>query len=472
MLFTSLEFAIFFPIVFCLYWLLKKYHKAQLSLILLSSYVFYGWWDWRFLSLIIFSSVADFTLGILLGKEEDPKLRKLLVGISLLVNLGLLGVFKYFDFFAESFVAAFSWFGQDISYSTLNIVLPVGISFYTFQTLSYTLDVYRGKLKPTKNILAFFSFVSFFPQLVAGPIERASHLLGQFYSPRKFDYAWAVSGVRLFIWGFFKKMVIADNAASLVNPIFENYSEQNSIVLILGAILFAFQIYGDFSGYSDMAIGLSRILGFDLMLNFRFPYLAKSINDFWKRWHISLSSWFRDYLYIPIGGSYGSNLFSFRNVMIVFLVSGFWHGANWTFIVWGLIHGLMYVPLFLKKSQNKSRETESTFGLAMSTIFTFLVVCLAWVFFRSESVSEAFSYLSGVFTNSGSANIILASNKRLLTLCVVLFAAVVMMMVEFNYERKGKNEVLLPSYGLGIVVLGIMFFGAFSNPEDFIYFQF
>lgn len=471
MLFTSIEFAIFLPIVFTLYWIAAKHRKTQLAIILVSSYVFYAWWDWRFLGLIVFSSLVDFLIGLAIGKESSQKRQKVLLSISLMTNLGLLGIFKYYNFFLESFTEAFSLFGQNVSVSRLDIILPVGISFYTFQTLSYTIDVYRGKLEPTKDILAFFSFVSFFPQLVAGPIERASHLLSQFVTPRRFDYAFAVSGVRIFIWGFFKKVVIADNAASLVDPIFSNYADQSSLALVFGAILFAFQIYGDFSGYSDMAIGLSRILGFDLMLNFRFPYIAQNINDFWKRWHISLSSWFRDYLYIPLGGSHGTSLFALRNVMIVFIVSGFWHGANWTFMIWGLIHGLMYIPLFLKKSK-QNLTVHKPIRRLPNILTTFFVVCVAWIFFRSESLNDAMGYIYGMASNSGSSNLILASNQRVLVLVVVFIASLVMLMLEFRAEAQQKSEVLLPSYALGLVVMAIAFFGAFNNPEDFIYFQF
>jgi alginate O-acetyltransferase complex protein AlgI len=471
MLFNSIEFAIFLPVVFFLYWAFSSKHRLQLIVVLLSSYLFYGWWDWRFLGLIIFSSFVDFAIGWQLGKTDDQKNRKLLLALSLIINLGMLGFFKYFNFFTEAFADAFTFFGKEISPSRLNIILPVGISFYTFQTLSYTFDIYRRTLKPTNDWLAFFSYVSFFPQLVAGPIERASHLLGQFQTKRIFNYDFAVSGIRLLVWGMFKKVVIADNAAVLVNPIFESYESQSSISLIFGAILFTFQIYGDFSGYSDMAVGLSRIFGFDLMLNFRFPYLAQNINDFWKRWHISLSTWFRDYLYLPLGGSRGSTLFSLRNVMIVFLVSGFWHGANWTFIVWGLIHGLMYIPLFIKKSHQNIHDRHFIKKIP-GILGTFIIVTIAWIFFRADSIFDAFNYLFGIVSNHGSANIIFSSNQRILILVVVLFNAFVMLGIEAFFEQKQKQEVLLSNLGLVLILLAIFFFGAFQNHEDFIYFQF
>ncbi|MAN29054.1 MBOAT family O-acyltransferase, partial [Mesonia sp.] len=305
MLFNSIDFAIFLPIVFTLYWVLRNQLKLQNLLIVVASYIFYGMWDWRFLFLILFSTVVDYTMGILIEKNDSKNKKKLFLWISILVNLGFLGYFKYSNFFLENFVYAFSFLGQDLKFRGLEIVLPVGISFYTFQTLSYTIDVYRKKLSPTKDFIAFSAFVSFFPQLVAGPIERATHLLPQFYRKRKFDYELAVNGMRQILWGLFKKVVIADNCAQFANQIFNNYEDYSGSTLILGAVFFTFQIYGDFSGYSDIAIGISRLFGFDLMRNFAYPYFSRDIAEFWRRWHISLSTWFRDYLYIPLGGSRG-----------------------------------------------------------------------------------------------------------------------------------------------------------------------
>lgn len=471
MLFNSIEFAIFLPIVFILYWALRKHFRFQLYILLVASYIFYGWWDWRFLSLIIFSSGIDFLIGKRLGTLTAESKRKMLLGLSLLTNLGLLGFFKYYNFFSESLSEAFTFFGKEIPTGRLDIILPVGISFYTFQTLSYTIDVYRRKLEPTDDWLAFFGFVSFFPQLVAGPIERASHLLGQFQKPRIFDYSFAVSGIRLIIWGLFKKIVIADNAAFMVDEIFLDYTNQSSLSLILGVVLFAFQIYGDFSGYSDIAIGLSRIFGFDLMLNFRFPYLAQNINDFWKRWHISLSSWFRDYVYIPLGGSRVSTWVSFRNVLIVFLVSGFWHGANWTFIIWGLIHGILYVPFFFMKPHQDLHEHSILKNLP-KIFLTFTVVCLGWIFFRADSLSQAVNYIGLMFTNEGSSNFIFEANKRKIILGIVMLCIMGMMIIEGYYESKQRKEVLLPSWSLVLIVLFIFYFGGFKNHESFIYFQF
>jgi len=309
MLFNSLDFALFLPLVFTLYWTLSRFGtRFQNSIIVVASYVFYGWWDWRFLTLILFSTVVDYSVGILMSKETKESRRKGLLWLSILVNLGLLGFFKYSNFFIENFISAFTVFGSSISISSLNIILPVGISFYTFQTLSYSIDIYRKKLEPTKDFVSFCAFVSFFPQLVAGPIERATNLLPQFYHKRTFNYESAVNGMRQILWGLVKKMVIADNAAVLANEIFNNSESLPGSALALGAIFFTFQIYGDFSGYSDIAIGTARLFGFNLMQNFAFPYFSRDISEFWRRWHISLSTWFRDYVYIPLGGSRGSSI--------------------------------------------------------------------------------------------------------------------------------------------------------------------
>ncbi|MDN3644276.1 MBOAT family O-acyltransferase, partial [Lutimonas halocynthiae] len=336
MLFNSLDFAIFLPIVFVLYWFVtNKNLKLQNLLIVVASYVFYGWWDWRFLSLILFSTLVDYTVGRKLRDENNGSRRLLLLWTSIIVNLGFLGFFKYYNFFLDNFIEAFSFFGYVFKAGSLQIILPVGISFYTFQTLSYTIDVYKKKLEPTKDFIAFAAFVSFFPQLVAGPIERATNLLPQFYKKRTFDSNKAIDGLKQILWGLFKKVVIADNAAQFANEIFNNSGDYSGSTLFLGALFFAFQIYGDFSGYSDIAIGTSRLFGFNLMKNFAFPYFSRDIAEFWRRWHISLSTWFRDYLYIPLGGSRGGLSMKIRNTFIIFIVSGFWHGANWTFIVWG-----------------------------------------------------------------------------------------------------------------------------------------
>ena len=406
MLFNSLDFAFFLPIVFFLYWFVfNKNLNFQNALIVISSYVFYGWWDWKFLTLIVFSTFIDFNIGIQLSKTSSKSKRKILLWGSILTNIGLLGFFKYYNFFITNFIKAFSLFGTSLEISTLQIILPVGISFYTFQTLSYTIDVYKRKLEPTQNLIAFSAFVSFFPQLVAGPIERATQLLPQFDKKRDFNYVKAVNGLKQILWGLFKKVVIADNCADFANLIFNNSSSYSGSTLALGAFFFAFQIYGDFSGYSDIAIGTARLFGFNLMQNFNFPYFSRDIAEFWRRWHISLSTWFRDYLYIPLGGSKGSSLSKIKNTFIIFLVSGFWHGANWTFIAWGFLNALYFLPLLVLNKNRKNTDTvamEKTFPSLreiFQILFTFSITVFAWIFFRAESISHAFQYIKGIFTN-------------------------------------------------------------------------
>jgi len=400
MLFNSIDFAIFLPTVFIFYWFITNRNlRLQNILIVASSYVFYGWWNWRFLSLIIFSTIVDYTIGRKLNIEDKQIKRKALLWSSILVNLGFLGFFKYYNFFLDNFISAFSLFGTEIKANSLNIILPVGISFYTFQTLSYTIDVYKRKLEPTKDFIAFSAFVSFFPQLVAGPIERATNLLPQFYNKRNFDYSKAVDGMRQILWGLFKKIVIADNCAEYANLIFNNSTDYSGTTLILGAIFFTFQIYGDFSGYSDIAIGTSRLFGFSLMRNFAFPYFSRDIAEFWRRWHISLSTWFRDYLYIPLGGSRGSNLMKVRNTFIIFIVSGFWHGANWTFIIWGALNAIYFLPLLLTKNNRNHIDIVAkgkllpTFREFTFMLITFGLTVFAWIFFRAESVEHASQFI-------------------------------------------------------------------------------
>jgi D-alanyl-lipoteichoic acid acyltransferase DltB (MBOAT superfamily) len=367
--------------------------------------VFYGWWDYRFLSLIFLSTIVDYIIGLNIPKQNSEKNKKLLLWCSVFFNLSVLGFFKYYNFFVDSWIDLFSSVGYDIkSVWTLNIILPVGISFYTFQTMSYTIDIYRKKLEPTKDFISFASFVSFFPQLVAGPIERASNLLPQILKKREFKHEQGVQGLRLILWGMFKKVVIADSLAPIVDNIFSNYQDFGGGILWLGAIYFAFQIYCDFSGYSDIAIGTSKLFGFELMSNFKFPYFSRNIGEFWRRWHISLSTWFRDYLYIPLGGSKDGKWKSIRNIFIIFLVSGFWHGANWTFIVWGLFHAILFLPSFIFKTNRKY----TTSIIAENTILpspkeclqvgtTFFLVVIGWVFFRNETISDSFEFLYKMF---------------------------------------------------------------------------
>ena len=407
MLFNSIDFAIFLPIIFVIYWGFGQSNiRLQNVLIVMASYFFYGWWDWRFLSLIAFSTLVDFAVGVVLDKQEKPVNRKLLLWLSVGVNLGFLGFFKYFNFFLDNFTKTFSFLGFEISNASLNIILPVGISFYTFQTLSYTIDVYQKRLKATKDLVAFSAFVCFFPQLVAGPIERATNLLPQFLNQRQFNYQQAKDGLRQILWGLFKKIVIADNCAKYVNIIFDNHDSYSGSTLVLGGVLFAFQIYGDFSGYSDIAIGTSRLFGFNLMQNFAFPYFSRDIAEFWRRWHISLSTWFRDYVYIPLGGSQVSKWKVIRNVFIIFIVSGFWHGANWTFIAWGALNAIYFLPLLLLKRNRKNMSSyvnEShmpQFKVLVQIVFTFAITVIAWIFFRAETITHAFEYLSRIPTRS------------------------------------------------------------------------
>ena len=404
MLFNSFEFIIFLVLVFSLYWLVfSKEIKSRNAFLLVCSYTFYGWWDWRFLGLIILSSGVDFALGKRMDTVQKPSKRKRLLWMSLIVNLGILGVFKYYNFFVHSFAKAFQSIEFPVDQLTLEVILPVGISFYTFQTLSYTIDIYRGKMEPEKDWLAFFAFVAFFPQLVAGPIERASHLLPQFRRIYLFNHDLARDGLRQMLWGFFKKIAVADTCALYVPIIFGAHQEQSGATLLIGCFLFAIQIYGDFSGYSDIAIGCSKLFGFDLRQNFDYPYFSRNIGEFWRRWHISLSTWFRDYLYIPLGGSKGGKYMTLRNLFVVFLISGLWHGARWTYVVWGLCHVLMYVPGFLRRTnrtflgQISPGRIYPDLNSFVRIVITFTLTSIAWVFFRSYDMPQALGYLSKMF---------------------------------------------------------------------------
>lgn len=483
MLFNSVDFAIFLPIVFIIYWfLVNKNLKMQNMLIVAASYLFYGWWDWRFLSLIFFSTLVDYFVGIGLLRQNNLKLRKVLLIISIIVNLGFLGFFKYYNFFLDNFITAFTFLGAEIQANTLNIILPVGISFYTFQTMSYSIDVYKRKLEPTKDFVAFAAFVSFFPQLVAGPIERATHLLPQFYAKRTFNYSKAVDGMRQILWGLFKKIVIADNCAEYANMIFNNSGDYSGSTLVLGALFFTFQIYGDFSGYSDIAIGTSRIFGFDLMRNFNFPYFSRDIAEFWRRWHISLSTWFRDYLYIPLGGSKGGIWMKIRNTFIIFIVSGFWHGANWTFIVWGALNAIYFLPLLLTNNNRTNLETVAKGKLFpslkefFSIVLTFGLTVFAWIFFRANNIEHAISFISEIFSPTlFTIPYFSGLEHGLVTISlVVIFVAFEWLGRDSQYAiaNIGINwPVFLrwTFYSLIIFVIG-MFMPSVESP--FIYFQF
>lgn len=482
MLFNSLDFALFLPLVFSIYWLCgNKNIRLQNIVIVISSYIFYGCWDWRFLFLILISTIVDFFIGYGLSKAKNIQTRKLLLYGSLLVNLGFLGFFKYYNFFVENFITAFSFFGVDFTANTLNIILPVGISFYTFQTLSYTIDVYRKKLEPTYDFIAFMAYVSFFPQLVAGPIERATNLLPQFGKKRYFDKDLALDGFQQILWGLFKKMVVADNCAEIANQIFNNSSDYSGLTLVLGAFFFAFQIYGDFSGYSDIAIGLARLFGFNLKKNFAYPYFSRDIAEFWRRWHISLSTWFRDYVYIPLGGSRGGTAMKIRNTFIIFLVSGFWHGANFTFIVWGALNALYFLPLLLS---NKNRQNIDIVAKGktlpdirdlFNIVTTFSITVFAWIFFRANSISHAKTYIQDIFTYSFFKYPPEVYNNLLYKTLFILFIFNILEWLgrekEYAFQIVSNQPKYIKALYFSLLIVFMLLFMSLS-VQEFIYFQF
>lgn len=486
MLFTSLVFAVFLPLVFAGYWLInypidgKPESNVKLWLqnlfIVIASYVFYGWWNWMFLLLICFTSLWAYTSGILLERLEKETARKLIVAMALVVNLGILGVFKYYNFFVDSITSCLNVIGISTHSSSLDIILPVGISFYTFQALSYVIDVYRRDIEPTKDVVAFLAFVSFFPQLVAGPIERATNLLPQFLKPRRFDYALAVDGCRQMLWGFFKKMVVADTCAVAANNLLGN-SNSSSLSLWVGVSCFAFQIYGDFAGYSDIAIGCSKLFGIKLMRNFAKPYFARDIAEFWRRWHISLTTWFRDYLYIPLGGSRCSRLKVLRNTFAIFIVSGFWHGANWTFIAWGVFHALCFIPLMLSGKNRKNVTTNVAEGRWLpslrelrSMLATFAIAVLGWTFFRAPDISTVGIWLKKMllFTDLHIRQCGLGGLRRTI-LTIIVFVLI-------EWINRGRDIPLLPRIRIlrWMVYVGVVMYLIYqqSQPQAFIYFQF
>ena len=482
MLFNSIDFALFLPVVFLLYWkVFNRSIRIQNLFLLFASVIFYAWWDWRFLSLVFFSAAVDFQVGKAMERSGTPRMRKLLLAISLVANLGMLGFFKYYDFFVVNFNDAFTLLGMPIGLRTLSLVLPVGISFYTFQTLSYTIDLYRRNIKASHDPVAFSAFVLFFPQLVAGPIERASALLPQFHRERTFDIAKARDGLRQILWGLFKKVVVADNCARYVNDAYAAPDLMDGSTMVLATILFAFQIYGDFSGYSDMAIGTARLMGFDLMRNFAYPYFSRDIAEFWRRWHISLNSWFRDYLYIPLGGNRGSKFKRIRNSIIVFAVSGFWHGAEWTFLVWGLLNALYFVPHLITGSKRHKLDVVAqgswlpSLRDAYDMLFTFTLVCIAWVFFRADNLTAAVGIFKSIFSSS-----ILVMPFKLRSgymFYTVLCIALLLLMEWSTRERQYGLQLdgMLPKWArmtiyYGVVALIIAF--APITGGSFIYFQF
>ncbi len=481
MLFNSINYAVFLPIVFIAYWFIThKNLKVQNFLLLLSSCFFYGFWDYRFLFVLMVSIFLDFFTAIKMHESKNLFNRKMWLLLSISVNVGFLFFFKYYNFFIEQFAQLISEFGMKPNYYSLKIILPVGISFYTFHGLSYIIDVYKCKAQPTKDFIAYAVFVSFFPLLVAGPIERAGHLLPQILKKRTFDFGFAVDGLKQILWGLFKKLVIADNCAEYANQIFNNQSTYSGSTLVLGALLFSFQIYCDFSGYSDIAIGSAKLFGIDLLRNFAFPYFSRDIAEFWRRWHISLSSWFKDYIYIPLGGSNGSKFTKIRNVFIIFLLSGFWHGANWTFIVWGALNATFFLPLLLLNRNRKNIEIVAvgklfpSFKDAIKIILTFSLTTFAWIFFRSESMTNAFNFIDRIFTVNFFYLPEVSKKVIPLLLLMIFFIAIEWLGRERQYAISHiafrKHYLVRWSFFSFIIFLIGVFMQTTETP--FIYFQF
>ncbi|MBK6629159.1 MAG: MBOAT family protein [Flavobacteriales bacterium] len=466
MLFNSVHYLWFLPTVFALYWGVFRSLRAQNLLLIVASYVFYGWWDPRFLALLFVSSFSDYWLGLWIDRSGDARVRRRALVLSLVFNLGILAYFKYSNFFIASAVDALHALGLQANIGTLNVILPVGVSFYTFQSISYTIEIYRREMRPVRDPIAYLAFVSFFPHMVAGPIMRAVDLLPQMTASRRFTYANGVSGLRLIVQGLFKKVVIADSLAPMVDQVFRLYPWESGPDLALGAIYFAFQIYGDFSGYSDIAIGSAKLFGIELMTNFRTPYLARDIGDFWKRWHISLSTWFRDFLYIPLGGNRVSRPRRVFNTLVTFIASGFWHGANWTFLAWGAIHGLLYVPL-IGKADGPARPAGQA-RILLSTLLTFAGVTLAWVFFRARNIAEAFGYLKGMCTQD-----VISVPDRLDGLPFV-GVMVLLDLVNRHHVRDPFGQITTRWVRYAVyftLVLAVVLFSR-RNDVQFIYFQF
>lgn len=493
MLFNSIEFALFLPLVFLVYWMIGYAKigdalklRLQNAFVVIASYIFYGWWDWRFLLLIAFTSICSWSSGVFIGKAASQSRAKVWMVTNIILNLGILAIFKYYDFFVSEFGQLF---GINTDNLLLRIILPVGISFYTFQALSYSIDVYRKKIEPTKDIIAFSAFIAFFPQLVAGPIERATNLLPQFLSNRKFSYNQATDGMCQILWGLFKKIVVADNCATYVDQVWATYDTQTGSTLLLAAILFTFQIYGDFSGYSDIAIGTAKLFGIKLMRNFNNPYFSRDIAEFWRRWHVSLTTWFRDYVYIPLGGSRPEVPASVknpdqykkwiivRNTFVIFLLSGIWHGANWTFLAWGAYHAILFLPLILlganRKYTNQVAEGRllPTWRETLQMLVTFFLAVMGWIIFRSQSITEAWNFIVHGFSLSlFSIPMIIGGLKR------TLFFVCILLIVEWlNRSKEHSLEISqLPVFArytiYYIMALCILEFG--GSSQSFIYFQF
>lgn len=483
MLFNSIQYAIFLPLVFLAYWALHKKFKWQNILLLAASYYFYSCWDWRFLFLLLFSTFLDYFSGLKIEASEKQSARKFWFWLSIGANLLFLGFFKYYNFFIESFAAMLAKMGFQVNPWTLNIILPVGISFYTFHGLSYVIDIYKRRIPAEKNWVTYCLFVSYFPLLVAGPIERATHLLPQLKVKRNFSYDRAADGLRQILWGLFKKVVVADNCAYYANMIFNDYHQYTGSTLAFGAFLFAIQIYGDFSGYSDIALGTSRLFGIELLQNFRYPYFSRNIAEFWRRWHISLSSWFKDYLYIPLGGSRGGNWMRVRNTFIIFLVSGFWHGANWTFIFWGFLNALFIMPSILMKTNRKNMDTVAEGRLlpnireAVQLLVTFWLAVLCWIFFRAPSIGDAFAYISRMIatlgTGIGYPYKLLGGNLSILFFIAVMFifewfSRTKLFALRFNNPSNKYRPIRWAVY----LFLVFCIFWFHGKEAEFIYFQF
>jgi alginate O-acetyltransferase complex protein AlgI len=481
MLFNSVSFAIFLPVVFFLYWFVaNKNLKTQNLLLLAASYFFYACWDWRFLILLMFSTWLDYFTGLKMFNAKAKKGKAFWFWLSIVVNAGFLGFFKYYNFFISSFAEGLDNLGIHTNPWVLQVILPVGISFYTFHGLSYVIDIYKGRIPAEKNFTDYAVFVSFFPLLVAGPIERATHLLPQIKKERTFDYTQAADGMRQILWGLFKKIVIADQCADYANTIFNNPGQYQGSTLLIGALFFTFQIYGDFSGYSDIALGTARLFGISLLRNFAFPYFSRDIAEFWRRWHISLSTWFRDYLYIPLGGSKGSTWIKIRNTFIIFLVSGFWHGANWTFIVWGLLNALYIMPSIIFKTHRNNIDIVArdrrwpTSGEVLSILVTFGLTVFAWIFFRAATVQQAF----GIIKKICSKSLLSVPQVNLSEMVIAAFCIFVFMVIEWFGRREqyaiAHLDIKLKKpwrYALYYsIALAVFWFS--GGEQQFIYFQF
>jgi len=478
MLFNSIDFALFLPVVFLLYWFVFNYSvKVQNLFLLVASYFFYSWWDWRFLSLILISTFSDFILGRLIANTSQKAHKTIFLATSVIINIGILGFFKYYNFFIENFISTFSVLGFDFQISSLKIILPVGISFYTFQTLSYTIDIYRSKIKPSTNFIEFAAFVTFFPQLVAGPIERASNLIPQFAKARTFNEKNAIDGLRQILWGLFKKVVVADSCAEYVDWSFSNIGTHSGSELLIGAFFFLFQLYGDFSGYSDIAIGTARLFGFNLKKNFDYPFFSRDVSEFWRRWHISLTTWFRDYLYIPLGGSRVNTFKKVRNVFAIFIVSGFWHGAEWTYIFWGFLSALFFLPLILV-NQNRKYINIVAEGKIIPTatelfnmIKTLIIMTFVFIVFRSNTIQDAVLIYAKIFSTSVFTNPVIFPKIPVIIILAMLFV-----------EWFGRTEEHALAYmenkwskplrwGIYYLIIFLVFVCS-GKGHHFIYFQF